>query len=148
MIHAQPVADVQARIDGNGILLAAILSEVSETATQPQERAFLLAAGKRIAESYPLTDIIELNALESRMNEVWHLLDLGNVHLFLDKDGIGIEHRRSAVRCAIGDEQWDKAEPIVIEAIYGCWFATMGSDRLSLRPVGQSYDKISFHYGR
>lgn len=147
-IHVQPTADLQVHLDPNGILLAAILLEVGTTATDEQERSFLLATGQRIAAAFPLTGLVELGALEEAMNHAWRMLDLGNVYLFTDQNGIGIEHRRSAQRCAVAEGQWDSAEPVILEGVYGRWFATIGSDRLSLKCLGRSYDKVSFHYGR
>lgn len=147
-IHAQPVADPQARLEPNALLLEALLGEARSTATKAQERGFLLAAGQRIADNFPLTGLIELAALEGAMNNVWQMLDLGNVHLSVGTDGIGIEHRRSAHRSALAQPQWDNAEPIVLEGVYGRWFAALGNDRLSLKRLDSSYDKTRFHYGR
>jgi hypothetical protein len=147
-IHAQPVADPRARLEPNALLLEVLLGEARSTATGEQERGFLLATGQRIADGFPLTGLVELAALESAMNEVWQMLDLGNVHLSVGKDGIGIEHRRSAHRSALAQPQWDNAEPVVLEGVYGRWFGVLGNDRLSLKRIGGSYDTTSFHYGR
>lgn len=147
MIHAQPVADPNAHLEPNALLLEALLSEARAAGTREQERGFLIAIGQRIADTYLLDGLTDLGAIEAGMNRVWRMLDLGQVQLSVEDDGIAIDHRRSAHRSALRHPQWDGAEPVVLEGVYGRWFAALGNDRLSLKKIDEQQDRMRFHYG-
>ena len=72
------------------------------------------------------------------MNQVWRTLDLGHVRLLVDKDGVGIEHGRSAERGRSENAEWDTAEPVILEGVYIGWFRSLGGDRLSLKRVAMN----------
>ncbi|MET0271258.1 MAG: hypothetical protein ABW173_12610 [Sphingomonas sp.] len=127
------------RADPCAIVLAAVLEEVRATASEAQARGFLLAVGRRLAAAFPLTGIVELDALEEGMATILQRLGAGTVRLMVDADGIGIEHAAGAP---------EGIAPDILEGLYAGWFATLGNDRLALTRRASAPGRLSFHYGR
>ncbi len=109
-------------------LLAAMIGEVSEGATDEQARGFFNAVGTRLAAMLPLAEVDDADELVAQMNGLWDALGLGRVGLELDDEGIDIIHSDLPVVLDAGDDGlWMKAAPHILEGAYESWFRSLGS---------------------
>lgn len=133
--------------ESSAILLSLILAEIHGSATGQQEHGFLTAVGRRIAQTFPLPNRFEMDALAGAMNRVWARFSAGNVRLSVQADGIGIHHHLPTGHDQ-ADGLWQSAGPSILEGAYAHWFGGMTEERLSLTCVARSPDTVEYRYGR
>lgn len=130
-------------------LLAAMIGEISESATDEQAKGFFNAVGARVASLLPLAGVDDADELVAQMNALWDALGWGRVSLELDDEGIDIFHSGlPAVLDADDDGLWMKAAPHILEGAYESWFRGLGSGpRLTTRLTRAAPGLVELRHG-
>ena len=136
--------DDMALIDG-GVQTGArftslILAEIAAAASPEQMEGFFLSVGGRLAASYPIGEVRDLETVTQHINLVWHAFNWGQVRFEVDDEGIDIFHADMPGSLE-GDAQslWPKAAPMILVGAYDGWFRQAGS--------GDRFHTAIRHYG-
>lgn len=130
------------------LILDLVLREIRSTATEEQTQAFLRAVGRDLAAHFPLGDSADLATLEERINDVWHMLDLGMATITIAEDAIMIRHDLPRAEGSQPGANWRAAVPALLEGAYDAWLRSMGSGpRLTTSQSGRGSDFVEFRHG-
>ncbi|WOK35986.1 cellulose biosynthesis protein BcsD [Sphingomonas sp. C3-2] len=130
-------------------LLAAIIGEIDENASEDQSRGFFNAIGGRIAALLPMAEVDDVDLFVDQVNGLWEALGWGTATLELDDEGVDIFHR-GLPGSLDGDDAglWMKVAPAILEGAYDRWFRAMGSaDTLKTRLLRASPEVIELRHG-
>lgn len=129
------------------LILDLLLRKVHASASGEQEHAFLMDVGRDLAARFPLGEAESLSSLEEKINDLWHMLDLGVAAITLGQDAVMIRHDLPDGTGRLASA-WRSAVPAIVQGSYDAWLRALGSGpRLTTSQVGQSADHVEFRHG-
>jgi len=131
------------------LLVAMLLQEMRDSASDEEAHGFFRAIGMRMAQGFVLPEVEQIDRLAGAMNEVWRALDWGHVLIDPVEDGIRIVHFDAPVRMPEDEGGlWPAALTSLLEGVYDGWFRSLGSGpKLHTTLISRTAEKLEFHHG-
>jgi len=130
-------------------LIAAMIGEVQEGATDEQLHGFFHAVGGRMAGLFSLAGFDDLDEIVGQINGFWSALGWGGAIIELDDEGIDVHHSGMPTGLdGTPHESWAKVAPYILEGVYESWFRSLGSGpTLSTRLLKVTPERIDLRHG-